>query len=72
MSDNPSAFPTERKVEPPDDYDDHGDDSCYECGGEGFVSICMTEYECIDPEYGCDLCTRPCDVCNRPARTGDA
>jgi hypothetical protein len=48
-----------------DDYDDfdQGDDRCYECGGEGFVSDCFEEWACVDPESGCDLCTRRCDVC---------
>lgn len=51
-----------------DDYDDYdqGDDSCYECGGEGFVSDCFEEWACVDPEGGCDLCTRRCDLCHTP------
>jgi hypothetical protein len=61
--------------------DDHFDEgTCWNCGGEGFIADCPTDYECIDPESGCDFCLRPCDVCNRPAtadamlaaRTGDA
>ena len=39
------------------------DDSCWQCGGEGFVANCFEEYACVDPESGCDLCTRRCDVC---------
>lgn len=47
------------------DYDDFDDDGgCYECGGEGFVSDCFEEWACLDPEYGCDLCTRRCDLCH--------
>ncbi len=50
----------------PDDYYDEHDDGCYECGGEGFVSDCVEEWACIDPEYGCDYCTRRCPLCNAP------
>lgn len=50
-----------------DDYDDWHDDCCYECGGEGFVSDCVEEWACVDPEYGCDYCTRRCPLCN-PAK----
>jgi hypothetical protein len=50
-----------------DDYDDDYEDECWNCGGDGYVSSCHTEYECVDPEYGCDQCTRRCDVCN-PAK----
>lgn len=46
-----------------DDYD-QGDDACYECGGEGFISDCVEEWACVDPEYGCDYCTRRCPLCN--------
>lgn len=46
------------------DYDDYEDDGCYECGGEGFVSDCVEEWACVDPEYGCDYCTRRCPLCN--------
>lgn len=48
-----------------DDYeDDYEANGCYECGGEGFVSDCVEEWACVDPEYGCDYCTRPCPLCN--------
>lgn len=47
-----------------DDYDDDFDqDDCWQCGGEGFVSNCQDEIGCVDPESGCDLCTRRCDIC---------
>jgi hypothetical protein len=50
------------------DFDDTFDDQCWNCSGEGFVSGCFTEYSCLYPEDGCDLCTRRCDVCNpRPS-----
>ena len=45
------------------EYDDYEDDGCYECGGEGFVSDCVEEWACVDPEYGCDYCTRRCPLC---------
>ena len=45
-----------------DDYFDNGD--CWNCGGEGFVSSCFSEYACVDPDAGCDLCTRRCDICS--------
>ena len=51
----------------PDDYEDHYDDDdgdCWQCGGEGLVSNCFEEFACLDPEGGCDLCTRRCDICN--------
>jgi hypothetical protein len=43
------------------------DDACWNCGGDGVVYMCISEYACIDPEGGCDLCERRCDVC-RPAK----
>jgi len=49
-----------------DEYDDEPND-CYECGGEGFVSNCVEEWACLDPEYGCDYCTRRCPLCH-PAK----
>lgn len=52
-----------------DDYDDDG--GCYECGGEGFVSDCVEEWACVDPEYGCDYCTRRCPLCNPPKRNAE-
>lgn len=42
----------------------HDDGECWNCGGEGYVSSCFEECACMDPESGCDLCTRRCDVCN--------
>jgi hypothetical protein len=51
-----------------EDYDGSFDGGCYECGGEGFVSNCVSDYACIDPEYGCDLCTYECDLCGPKAR----
>jgi hypothetical protein len=50
------------------DYDDpNPSDGCPNCGGDGFVYLCMDEIGCIDPEEGCDLCERRCDWC-RPRR----
>lgn len=46
-----------------DTYYDYEESECYNCGGEGFYSSCMTEYACMYPDEGCDLCTRRCDVC---------
>lgn len=48
-----------------DHYDDFDDGDCPECHGEGFVSSCVSEYACIDPEGGCDLCTYPWPECAR-------
>jgi hypothetical protein len=42
------------------------DDTCPNCGGDGYVSHCFEEYACIDPDEGCDLCMRRCDWCNPP------
>jgi len=36
---------------------------CWNCAGEGFVSSCFEEFACVDPESGCDDCTRRCDIC---------
>lgn len=47
---------------------DDADDECPECGGEGFVASCVSDYACVDPEEGCDLCMRRCDYC-RPLPT---
>lgn len=41
-------------------------ETCSNCGGEGVIYMCLSEYACIDPESGCDLCERRCDWC-RPA-----
>lgn len=50
------------------DFGDPDDsDGCPNCGGEGVIYMCVSEYACIDPEGGCDLCERPCDWC-RPRR----
>lgn len=46
------------------DFTDESEFDCHECGGEGFVSDCFEEWACVDPEYGCDLCTRRCDLCH--------
>lgn len=51
-----------------DDFDDHYDGDCWQCGGEGFISNCFEEFACLDPEGGCDDCTRPCDICNPTGR----
>lgn len=45
-----------------DDYD--LDDTCPNCGGEGYVSACFEEFACVDPDEGCDQCMRRCDWCN--------
>lgn len=39
---------------------------CWQCHGTNYVSDCLEEWACIDPEEGCDLCTRVCDVCHSP------
>lgn len=52
-----------REPEEYDDFDDSFQNDCWNCAGEGFVSDCWEEYACLDPEGGCDLCTRRCDVC---------
>lgn len=45
------------------DFDFDDCDACWNCGGEGVVYDCLSDYACIDPEGGCDLCERRCDVC---------
>lgn len=53
----------------PDDCDPYeGYDECWNCGGTGEVYSCPTEYACVGPEVGCDLCARRCNVC-RPRPT---
>lgn len=54
-------------TEEPMEFDDFAKDCCPNCGGEGVVYSCFSEYACIDPESGCDLCERLCDWC-RPRR----
>lgn len=36
--------------------------TCWNCGGEGFVFECF-DGQCRGAEEGCDDCTVPCDVC---------
>ncbi len=55
-----------------DDFYDEFEQDCWNCGGEGFVSDCFEEWACVDPEYGCDLCTRRCDVCRPRSPQPDA
>jgi hypothetical protein len=45
---------------------DDGDDTCGNCGGEGYVAHCFEEWACVDPDSGCDLCMERCDWCNPP------
>lgn len=52
-----------------DDYDEWDNGDCWQCGGEGYVSNCFTEYACIYPDEGCDECTRRCEWCNPPKLT---
>jgi len=53
---------------PYDDYEDP-EDECPNCGGEGYVYSCWTEYACVDPESGCCQCEMRCDWCNpKPAK----
>ncbi len=52
----------------PEDYDeDWLNEICWNCDGQGFVANCWDEIGCVDPEEGCDLCTRRCDVCGKAA-----
>ena len=55
----------------PHDFDDFDemDNSCPNCGGEGYVYSCFEEFACIDPEGGCDLCMRRCDWCKPVKRS---
>ena len=48
----------ELAAEMDDDYAD-----CWDCGGDGYVSSCHSEYACINAEDGCDECTRTCSTC---------
>jgi uncharacterized protein (DUF983 family) len=50
----------------PEDFDMGLDDDCPNCGGEGVIYMCVSEYACVDPESGCDLCERRCDWCQTP------
>jgi hypothetical protein len=51
-------------VSDPDYDDDHDQGDCWNCGGEGFVASCFEEFARIDPDEGCDLCTKRCQICN--------
>ena len=58
------------RLNPDPDYDDfEQDEYCPNCAGEGVVYMCVSEYACVDPEGGCDLCERRCDWC-RPHLAG--
>jgi hypothetical protein len=35
-----------------EDHDFYEDDTCWNCGGEGFVASCVSEYACLYPEDG--------------------
>ena len=54
------------------DFDDMADEYCPNCGGEGVVYSCFSEYACIDHEGGCDLCERLCDWCRPRLRALEA
>jgi len=47
----------------PDYYGPDEIEDCPNCGGEGFVYICIDEVSCVDPEGGCEFCKRRCDWC---------
>lgn len=61
----------------PNEYeydDDHTDDYCGNCDGEGWTYHCIDGC-CENAEDGCDLCARRCDWCNplkprKPASDG--
>ncbi len=53
------------------DHDMGLDDVCPNCGGEGVIYSCFEEWACVDPDSGCDLCTRRCDVCHPNKRAPD-
>ena len=36
---------------------------CWQCNGEGTIASCVEEFACIDPESGCDFCSKTCDIC---------
>jgi hypothetical protein len=46
-----------------DDFDPLDDGDCWNCGGEGYVSSCFESFACLDPDSGCDLCTKRCTIC---------
>lgn len=48
-----------------DDIDFGDDDTCPNCAGEGVIYMCVSDYACVDPESGCDLCERACDWCRQ-------
>ena len=52
-----------------DQDDPYDDDECANCGGEGIVYMCHSEYACVDPEGGCDECARRCDWCQPPRKS---
>lgn len=57
-----TSTPSTQRAE--DDHDES--DDCWNCGGDGFVSLCWEEWACADPEFGCDDCRWPCEICNPP------
>lgn len=57
-----------KTTNPADEYlGDVEFEDCPNCGGEGVIYMCHSEYACIDPEGGCDMCERRCDWC-RPSK----
>ena len=38
-------------------------EDCPECGGDGYTYDCFEEWACIDPESGCEECSRRCLGC---------
>lgn len=53
------ALPSKGEI---NDHHFNDDDSCWQCGGEGYMADCIDGC-CQDAEMGCDLCTRRCDIC---------
>ena len=59
-----------RLIEKPDfDFDD---ETCGNCGGEGYVYGCSWDWQCdtYDDGEGSCLCSRRCDWCNRRTLSG--
>lgn len=55
-----------------DDYDEHDNSGCYECGGRGYVVRCPD-----DLCHGQDYCIHgdppePCGLCNKDGKREDA
>ena len=55
-----------------DDFDEHGNGECWNCGGVGRVNDCIDGC-CVDQDDPwCSYCSTRCDICNPKRSVGRA